>query len=158
MIFASNESPFGTKIKHKMVNTIWFRGWINKNPKVDLCTWKGFVLDNTTSPNSRKKASVFFSAQEKKLPSPHVPYVALRKLYFHFLLNCMGYDHGDSFLLILDQMEIVVTVFHSTLNQMEIHLVQNRKENCHHDHIRFNLKGNGMLLFSVKSLELFRIK
>ena len=26
---------------------------------------------------------------------------------------------------------IVVTVFHSILNQMEFHLVQNRKENCH---------------------------
>jgi len=31
----------------------------------------------------------------------------------------MGYDRGDIFLLIL--------------NQMEIHLVQNRKEDCHHD-------------------------
>ena len=27
------------------------------------------------------------------------------------------------------------------LNQMEIHLVQNRKENFHHDHISFNKKG-----------------
>ena len=30
---------------------------------------------------------------------------------------------------------IVVTVFLSILNQMEFHLVENRKENCHHDHI-----------------------
>ena len=44
---------------------------------------------------------------------------------------------------------IVVTVFLSNLNQMEIHLVQNRKENCHHDHIPFNLKRNGILVFSV---------
>ena len=31
-------------------------------------------------------------------------------------------------------------------NQMEFHLVQNRKENCH---IPFNLKGNGNIVFSV---------
>ena len=44
---------------------------------------------------------------------------------------------------------IVVTVFLSILNQMELHLVQNRKENCHHDHFRLNMKGNGILVFSV---------
>ena len=33
--------------------------------------------------------------------------------------------------------------FFSILNQMEIHLVhKNWKENCHHDHIPFNVKGN----------------
>ena len=42
---------------------------------------------------------------------------------------------------------IVVTVFLSILNQMEVHLVQNRKENCHHDHIPFNMKGNGNIVF-----------
>ena len=45
---------------------------------------------------------------------------------------------------------IVVTVFLSILNQMEIQLVQNRKENCHHDHIPFNLKGKEMLVSSVQ--------
>ena len=34
----------------------------------------------------------------------------------------------------------VVIVFLSILNQMEFHLVPNRKENCDHDHIAFNLK------------------
>ena len=34
-------------------------------------------------------------------------------------------------------------------NQMEFHLVHNRKENCHHDHIPFNVKGNGNIVFSV---------
>ena len=34
---------------------------------------------------------------------------------------------------------IVVTVFLSILNQMEFHLVQNRKDNCQHDHIPFNV-------------------
>ena len=32
---------------------------------------------------------------------------------------------------------------------MEFHLVQNRKENCHRDHISFNVKGNGNIVFSV---------
>ena len=51
----------------------------------------------------------------------------LRKLYLHFLSHWMGYDRGDNFL--------------SILNQMELNLVQNRKENCHNDHIPFNVKG-----------------
>ena len=45
---------------------------------------------------------------------------------------------------------IVVTVFRSILNQMDFHLVQNRMENYHHDHIPFNVKGNEILVFSVK--------
>ena len=32
---------------------------------------------------------------------------------------------------------------------MELYLVQNRKESCHNDHIPFNFKGNGILVFSV---------
>ena len=32
---------------------------------------------------------------------------------------------------------------------MKFHLVQNRKENCHHDHIPFNVKGNGSIVFSA---------
>ena len=60
----------------------------------------------------------------------------LRKLIFHFLSNSMGYDGGDIFLPIL--------------NQMEIHLAQNWKENCHHHHhISLHLKGNGIIVFLV---------
>ena len=44
---------------------------------------------------------------------------------------------------------IVVTVFLSILNQMEIHLIQNRKENSHQDYIPFNVKGNEIGVFSV---------
>ena len=44
---------------------------------------------------------------------------------------------------------IVVTVFLSIMNQMDFHLVQNRKENCHHDHIPFNVKGNRNIVFRV---------
>ena len=47
---------------------------------------------------------------------------------------------------------IVVTVFLSILNQMEFNLVQNRKENCHRDHIPFNVKGIGNIVFSVYSI------
>ena len=66
------------------------------------------------------------------------PLPTLRKLYFHFLSHWMGYDHGDSFPF-------------DFLNQMEFHLVQNGKENCHHDHIPFNVKGTGNTVFSVYS-------
>ena len=44
---------------------------------------------------------------------------------------------------------IVLTVFLLILNQMKINLDQNRKENCHHDQIPFNLKGNNNLDFSM---------
>ena len=45
----------------------------------------------------------------------------------------------------------MVRVFLLILNQMDFHLVQNRKEYCHHDHIPLNLKGNGILDFSVQA-------
>ena len=32
---------------------------------------------------------------------------------------------------------------------MEFNLVQNLKENCHHDHMSFSVKGNGNIVFSV---------
>ena len=60
--------------------------------------------------------------------------------------------HWENYISISFQIEwdmIMVTVFLSILNQMNFHLVQNRKENCHHDHISFNLKGNGNIVFSV---------
>ena len=41
---------------------------------------------------------------------------------------------------------IVVTVFLSILKEMEFHLVQNRKVNCHHNHIPFNVKGIGCIV------------
>ena len=44
---------------------------------------------------------------------------------------------------------IVVTVFLSTLNQMKFQLGQNRKEYCHHDHIPFNVIGNGNSFLGV---------
>ena len=47
---------------------------------------------------------------------------------------------------------IVVIVFLTILNQMEFHLIQNRKETFPHDQIPFNLKGNRNIMFSVWSL------
>ena len=49
----------------------------------------------------------------------------------------MEYDHGgDSF------------PFDFELN--EFHFVQIQKENCHQDHIPFNVKGIGSIVFSVQ--------
>ena len=48
----------------------------------------------------------------------------------------MGYDRGDSFPFVL--------------NEMEFQLVRNRKENCHHDQIPFKLKGNVNIVLSVE--------
>ena len=42
----------------------------------------------------------------------------------------MGYERGDSFPF-------------DFLNQVEFYLVQNQKENCRHNHIPFNVEGNG---------------
>ena len=61
----------------------------------------------------------------------------LRKLSFYFLSNWMGYDRGDSF------------PFDFQPNGIPFGS-ENRKENCHHDHIPFNLKGNGTIVFSVR--------
>ena len=40
---------------------------------------------------------------------------------------------------------------------MEFHLVQNRKENCHRDHIPFNVRGNGNIILSVQRAPISRI-
>ena len=55
---------------------------------------------------------------------------------FNFLSNLIGYDHDDSF------------PFDFELNGIPFGS-ENRKENCHHNHIPFNLKGNGILVYSV---------
>ena len=60
-----------------------------------------------------------------------------RKLYSHFLSDWMGYDRGGDSLPF------------DFLKQMEFYLVQNWKENRHHDHIQFNVKGNGITVLSV---------
>ena len=51
----------------------------------------------------------------------------------------MGYDRGDSFPFDFEPNGIP---FGS----------ENRKENCHHDHIPFNVKGKGDIVFSVRGV------
>ena len=82
----------------------------------------------------------------------------------------MGYDRGDSFPFdfepngiqfgsifdfifnnLIYQFNFIFNIWFNIyiLNQMEFNLVQYRKGNCHHDHIPFNVKGNGNIVFSV---------
>ena len=61
----------------------------------------------------------------------------LRKLDIYFLSNWMGYDRGDS----------VPLNFEPNGNPFGS---ENRKKNSHYDHIKFNLKVNKSLDFSVK--------
>ena len=65
---------------------------------------------------------------------------------FWVTLHCENYP-SNSFYIEWDM--IIVTVSISILNQMEFHLVQNPKENCHDDHILFNVKGIGNTSLSV---------
>ena len=63
-------------------------------------------------------------------------------------------SHWENYISISFHIEwdmTVVTVILSILNQMEFNLVQNRKKNCNHDHIPFNLKINGNIVFSVQT-------
>ena len=60
--------------------------------------------------------------------------------------------HWENYISISFQIEQdmnMLIVFLSILNQMEFHSVQNRMENCHHDHISFKLKGNGNIVLSA---------
>ena len=53
---------------------------------------------------------------------------------------------------------IIVTVFLSISNTNGIPFgSENRKENCHHDHIPLNEKGNGNIVFSVYEILAGRI-
>ena len=61
--------------------------------------------------------------------------------------------HWKNYISISFQIEwdvIMVTVFLSILNWTEFHSVQNWKENYHHVHTPFNMKGNRNVVFSVK--------
>ena len=74
-------------------------------------------------------------------------------MWFLQLLEFQGWrTHWQNYISISFHIEWdmnVVTVFLSILNQMEFHLVQNWKEN-YHDHIPFNMKGNGNIVLSVQ--------
>ena len=59
----------------------------------------------------------------------------------------MGYERGDSFPF----------DFEPKIETKKFHLVQNRKEDYHHNHIPFDLKGNGNIVFSVYMLKIIHI-
>jgi len=91
----------------------------------------------------------------KVLPGKHyieIMQIVIQRSHFTLYRGVVNLLHWENYISISFQIEwdmIVVTVYHSILNQMELHLVQNRKENCHHDHIPYNVKGNGNIVFSV---------
>ena len=69
-------------------------------------------------------------------------------------LRILNHIHSEKYVSNSFQIEwnIIVVIgsgFPSTLNQIEFHLVLNRKENCHHDHIPFDVKRNRNIVFSV---------
>ena len=71
----------------------------------------------------------------------------------HSGCNVISSGHRENYRSISFQIEwdmIVVTVFLSILNTNGIPFgSENRTENCHHDHIPFNLRGNGNSSLSV---------
>ena len=69
--------------------------------------------------------------------------------------NCISI----SFHIEWDMIVGTVTVFFSIWNQMDFHLVQIRKENCHHDHIPFNVERKWEYSFlSVRGKIFIRIR
>ena len=80
---------------------------------------------------------IFFPVLFFFIPAPWVLMHAFRKLDLNFLSNWMGYDRV---------LTVFLLIFWTKWNSI---LVQNQKENCHHDHIPFNVKGNGNIVFSV---------
>ena len=78
------------------------------------------------------------------LPSPPSGCYIICELSDYFNAKWRVRDYTEKTML-----PIPFTVFLSILNEMDFHLVKNRKENCHHDQTPFNMKGNGILVFSV---------
>ena len=108
----------------------------------------GFLTESDWKAKTYKKEEFYLLVHEGLLKwAPIVPLECpvtnitvwsryLRKLYFLFLSLWMGYDRGDNFPYDFKPNGIP---FGS----------ENRKENCHHDHIPFNVKGNGNSFLSV---------
>ena len=62
---------------------------------------------------------------------------------------CVHWEKSYSISFHIEWDMMMVTVFLSIWNRLDFQLVQNRKGNCHHDHIPFNVKGNGNRVLSV---------
>ena len=83
-----------------------------------------------------------------------IPGQELTRICFRMMCrNRILYNvHWENYISISFHIEcdmIVMTVFLSILNQMELYLVQNWKENCPHDHIPFIVKGNDLYLWFI---------
>ena len=61
----------------------------------------------------------------------------------------LHWENHTSILPHIERDMIAVTGLPSILNQKEFQFVQNRKENCHHDHIPLNLKEDGNIVLWV---------
>ena len=71
--------------------------------------------------------------------TPRTIHRTLKKLYFQFLSHWRGYDRGDSFPFNFEPNWIL---FGS----------ENWKENCQHDRIPFNVRGNANIVFIHRNL------
>ena len=67
------------------------------------------------------------------------------------ILSVVHWENYISISFYIEWDMIVVTIFILIFNQMEFHLVENRKKNCHLDRIPFNVNGNGNIVFSMRS-------
>ena len=64
-----------------------------------------------------------------------------------FQLSMLHWENYISISFHVEWDMILETVFLSILNKMEFHLVKNKIKNCHQDHIPFNLKVIGNIVY-----------
>jgi len=81
--------------------------------------------------------TLFRCSEGRRLIRVHFQQFTLRKLCFNFFSHWMGYDRGDS------------RPFDFEPNRIPFGS-ENRKENCHHNHIPFNVKRNGNIVSQFK--------
>ena len=68
-----------------------------------------------------------------------------------FTSTCISNSCTEKMLIQIEWDTIVVTGLLSFLTKWNSIWFKNRKETCHHEHIPFSLKGNGIQVFSVWS-------
>ena len=101
-----------------------------------------------------------WTSERIRIETPQNSYITTEKSFRNLINSNWNQIVFTTFRLIWCQNDVLLvpnqsengkynSVFLSILNQMELHLVQNRKENCHHDYTPFNMKGIGGIVFSV---------
>ena len=112
------------RINRNMLNTTWFRFDLTRSrfswPQMRKHQWK-------VSLGNAKNSTEF----ELNISVP------LGKIDFNLFSNWIKYDRSDSFL------------FDFEPNWITFGSKSNRRDYCHRDHVLLNLKGNGILVFSV---------